>query len=49
MRHEAWYVDVAGTVRQEQIVQYISSTYNQWGEGLGGGPFSEKIVGTLPP
>ena len=44
--------DVAGTVRQEQIVQYIthlSSTYNQWGKGLGGGPSSEKIVGTLPP
>ena len=44
--------DVAGTVRQEQIVQYIthlSSTYNQWGEGLGGGPSSEKIVGTLTP
>ena len=46
--------DVAGTVRQEQIVQYIQHinpvhTYNQWGEGLGGGPSSEKIVGAFAP
>ena len=47
--------DVAGTVRQEQIVQYIQHinpvhTTNGGGEGgLGGGPSSEKIVGAFAP
>ena len=51
--------DVAGTVRQEQIVQYIQHinpvhTTNGGGGGggeggLGGGPSSEKIVGAFAP
>ena len=45
--------DVAGTVRQEQIVQYIQHinpvhTYNQWGEELGGGLPLKKLLGPLP-
>ena len=45
--------DVAGTVRQEQIVQYIQHINpvhtTNGGEGLGGGPSSEKIVGAFDP
>ena len=43
--------DVAGTVRQEQIVQYIQhSTCNRWGEGGGGDALPlKKVLGHLPP
>ena len=48
--------DVAGTVRHEQIVQYIqhinpvhTTNWGGGGGGLGGGPSSEKIVGAFAP
>ena len=45
--------DVAGTVRQEQIVQYIQHINpvhtTNGGRGWEGGPSSEKIVGAFDP
>ena len=45
--------DVAGTVRQEQIVQYIQHIYpahtTNWGRSWEGGLPLKKLLGPLPP
>ena len=41
--------DVAGTVRQEQIVQYIQHINPVHTTNGGRGPSSEKIVGAFAP
>ena len=43
--------DVVGTVKQEQIIGTYNTSiqYNQWGEGLGQCPSTDKSVGALAP